>query len=94
MTSTKYFHVQNGNQIDIHYRAFPEGQEPREMTLVSNVKADEVQQLLDALNGCFSPEMAAEWADNYECDHESHRLVMCPVCNDAVDYSRLMGGDS
>ena len=47
---SRFYRVQNGQQIDIHYRAIKAGEAPRELIAYSNVPENEVDALLLAAN--------------------------------------------
>jgi hypothetical protein len=46
----KFYKVLNGKQIDIHTRIIPKGENPREITIASNVHPVYVDFIIEALN--------------------------------------------
>lgn len=45
-----FYQVQNGAQVDIHYRAVRDGEQPRELVAHSAVPPIEINALLERLN--------------------------------------------
>ena len=45
-----WFIVQNGNQLDIHVRVVPNTENPRELTVASNVREDCAEWIVIAHN--------------------------------------------